>query len=70
MQRFDDGLNIKQWIIQVFRKIISLISKTGILYYTSKVEYVNTFENKNSCISNFPHINLSFQQLESQFNIF
>ena len=31
---------------------------------------MNSFEYKNSCISNFPHLNLSFQQLESQFSIF
>ena len=48
----------------------SLISQTGNLRYISKVEYVNSFEYKNSRIGNLPQLNLSFQQLESQFGIF
>ena len=45
----------------VTNHLISLISKTGILYYISKVECVNSFEYKNSRTSNFSHLNLSFQ---------
>ena len=37
-------------------------------FYT-KFQRLNSVEYNNSCINNFLHLNLSFQQLESQFSI-